>query len=82
MDGFKKFQRLRVKELLLQTVWKLFRKFLSEVEICIMWSSIQVLPNQASKRLFYTFEDIEYESPMRRYIKKPSEASEQIQFKG
>ena len=24
-----------------------------------MWSSIQVLPNQVSKKSFYTFEDIE-----------------------
>ena len=34
-----------------------FRKFSSELEKCIMWSSIQVLPNQVSKKSFYTFED-------------------------
>ena len=34
-----------------------FRK--SEVEKRIMWSSIQVLPNQVSKKSFYTFEDID-----------------------
>ena len=33
-----------------------FRKFLSEVEKCIMWNLIQVLPNQVSKKSFYTFE--------------------------
>ena len=36
-----------------------FRKFSSEVEKCIMWSSIQVLPNQVSKKSFYTLEDID-----------------------
>ena len=41
------------------TVLKLFRKFSSEVEKCIMWSSIQVLPNQVSKKSFYMFEDID-----------------------
>ena len=36
-----------------------FRKFSSEMEKCIMWSSSQVLPNQVSKKPFYTFEDID-----------------------
>ena len=40
-------------------VWKLFKKFSSEVEKCIKWSLIQVLPNQVSKLSFYTFEDID-----------------------
>ena len=40
-------------------VWKLFSTFLSEVEKCIMWSSIQIFPNQVSKKSFYTFEDID-----------------------
>ena len=31
------------------TIQKLFRKFSSEVEKFITWSSIQVLPNQVSK---------------------------------
>ena len=35
------------------------RKFSSEVGKCIMWSPIQVLPNQVSKKSFYTFEDID-----------------------
>ena len=43
----------------LQTYGSFFRKFSSEVEKCIMWSSIQVLPNQVSKTSFYTFEDID-----------------------
>ena len=29
------------------------------MEKCIMWSSIQVLPNQVSKKSFYTFEDVD-----------------------
>ena len=55
------------------TVQKLFPKISSEVEKCIMWSSIQVLPNQVSKKSFNTFEDIDYESLVQSYIKKPSE---------
>ena len=30
---------------------------------CITWSSIQVFPNQASKKSFYTFEDIDMRVP-------------------
>ena len=42
-----------------KTVRSFFRNFSSEVEKCIMGSSIQVLPNQVSKKSFYTFEDID-----------------------
>ena len=49
------------------------RKFLSEVEKCIMWSSIQVLPNQVSKISFYTFEDIDLREPHTKLHKKLSE---------
>ena len=38
------------------TYGSFFRKFSSEVETCIMWSSSQVLPNQVSKKSFYTFQ--------------------------
>ena len=41
------------------TYGSFFRKCSSEVEKCIMWSSIQVLPNQVSKKSFCTFEDID-----------------------
>ena len=44
-----------------------------------MWSSIQVLPNQVSKKSFYTFEDIDLRESHARLHKKPSE---QIEFKG
>ena len=58
------------------------RNFSSEVEKCIMWSSIQVLPNQVSKKSFYTFKILTYESPMQSYIKNRAKLSEQIEFKG
>ena len=38
-----------------------------------MWSSIQVLPNQISKKAFYTFEDIDLREPHEKLHKKPSE---------
>ena len=44
-----------------------------------MWSSIQELPNQVSKKSFYTFEDID-ESPMQKYIKNRAKLWELIQF--
>ena len=55
------------------TVWKLFQKFSSKVEKCIIWSSIQVLPNQVSKTSFYTFEDIDLRESHAKLDKKPSE---------
>ena len=47
-----------------------------------MWSSIQVLPNQVSKKSSCTFEDIDFESPMQSYIKNRVKLWEQIEFKG
>ena len=38
-----------------------------------MWSSIQVLPNQVSKKSFYTFEDIDSRESHTRLHKKSSE---------
>ena len=35
-----------------------------------MGSSVQVLPNQVSKKSFYTFEDIEFRESHASYIKK------------
>ena len=43
------------------------------MEKCIMWSSIQVLPNQVSKKSFYTLEDIDLREPHAKLHKKPSE---------
>ena len=74
VDGFKKFKRFRVKELLLYNRMEaFFQKFSSEVEKCITWSSIQVLPNQVSKKSFYTFKDIELRKSYAKLHKKPSE---------
>ena len=50
---------IELRNFFFTTVWKLFRKFSSQVEKCIMWNSIQVLPNQVSKKSFYMFEDID-----------------------
>ena len=51
---------IEVRNFTLQPYGNFFRKFSSEVEKCIMWSSIQVLPNQVSKKSFYIkFEDID-----------------------
>ena len=38
-----------------------------------MWSSTQVLPNQVSKKSFYTFEDIDLQESRAKVQKKPSE---------
>ena len=50
--------------------------FSSEVDKCIMWSSIQVLPNQVSKKSFYTFEDIDVRESHAKLHRKPSETLE------
>ena len=38
-----------------------------------MWSSIQVLPNQVSKTLFYTCKDIDLRESHAKLHKRPSE---------
>ena len=38
-----------------------------------MWNSIQVLPNQVSKKSFYMFEDIDLRESNAKLYKKPSE---------
>ena len=38
-----------------------------------MWSSIQVLPNQVSKKSFYTLEDIDLRESHAKVHKKPRE---------
>ena len=38
-----------------------------------MWNSIQVFPNQVSKKSFYTFEDIDLRESHAKLHKKPSE---------
>ena len=56
------------------TVWKLFSKiFIRSGNTCIMWSSIQVLPNQVSRKPFHTFEGIDLRESHAKLHKKPSE---------
>ena len=55
------------------TVQKLFSKIFIRSGKCIMWSPIQVLPNQASKKSFYTFEDIDLRESHANLHKKLSE---------
>ena len=38
-----------------------------------MWSSVQVLPNQISKKSLYTFEDIDLRESHAKLRKKPSD---------
>ena len=47
-----------------------------------MWSSIQVLPNQVSKKSFYTFEDINLRESHAKLHKNRVKLWEQIEFKG
>ena len=51
------------------TVSKLFSKIFIGNGKCIMWSSIQVLPNQVSKKSSVCLKILTYESPMQSYIK-------------
>ena len=51
------------------TVWKLFLKIFIRSGKCIIWSSIQVLPNQVSKNPSIRLKILTCESPMQSYIK-------------
>ena len=74
MDGFKKFPRYWVKELLLYNRMEaFFENFHQKWKKCIMWNSIQVLTNQVSKKSFYTFEDIDLRESHAKLHKNPSE---------
>ena len=68
------FNGFELRNFSLQSYRSFFGKFSSEVERCIMWSSIQVLPNQVSKMLFYTFEDIDLRESHAKLYKKLSES--------
>ena len=57
----------------LQPYGSFFRKFSSEVEKCIMWSSTQTLPNQVNQKSFHMFEDIDLRESHAELHKKPSE---------
>ena len=47
-----------------------------------MWSSIQVLPNQVSKKSFYMFEDVGLREAYEKFHKNRVKLWEQIEFKG
>ena len=47
-----------------------------------MWNSIQVLPNQVSKKSFYTFEDIDLRESHAKLHKNRVKLWEEIEFKG
>ena len=73
-SGFKKSQRLWLKELLLcNHIEAIFENFHQKWKKSIMWSSIQVHSNQVSKKSFYTFEDIDLWESHAKAHKKPSE---------
>ena len=59
-----------------------FSKFSSEVEKCITWSSIQILPNQVSKNRSIRLKILTYESPMQSDVKNRVKHWEQIEFEG
>ena len=47
-----------------------------------MWSSVQVLPNQVSKKSFYAFEDIDLRESRTKLHKNRVKLWEQNEFKG
>ena len=47
-----------------------------------MWNSIQVLPNQVSKKSFYMYEDIDLRESNAKLHKNRVKLWEQIEFKG
>ena len=73
MDGFKKFQRYWVKKLLLYNRIEDFSKTFIRSEKMDHLNSIQVLPNQVSKKSFCTFEDIDLREPYAKLHEKQSE---------
>ena len=65
---------IELKNFCFITAWKLFSKIFIRSGKCIMWSSIQALPNQVSKNSLYTFEDSDLRASHGKLHKKPSEA--------
>ena len=75
MDGFKISNGFELSNFYFTTVWKLFPKiFIRGGKMHHMaWSSIQVLPNQVSKKSFCGFEDIDLREFHAKSHGKPSE---------
>ena len=70
---FRNSNGIELRNFYFATVQKLFKKFSSEMEKCIMWNSIQVLPNQVSKNPSIRFEDIDLRESHAKLHKKSSE---------
>ena len=51
------------------------------MEKCIIWNSIEVLPNQVNKKSFYTFEVIDLREFYAKLHKNRVKLWEQIEFK-
>ena len=56
--------RIELRNFYFTTVKKLFSKIFIRSGKCIMWSSVQVLPNQVVKNLSVRLKISTYESPM------------------
>ena len=61
-----------LRNLYFTAVQKLISKIFIRSGKCIMWNSIQVLPNQVSKKSFYMYEDIDLRESHAKLHKKPS----------
>ena len=75
MDGFKKFQRFWVKELLLYNRMEaFFENFHQKWKNALCGAQFSHFQNQVSKKSFYTFEDIDLqESHAKLHKTEPSE---------
>ena len=76
------FNGIELRNIYFATIWKLFSKIFIRSGKCIMWSTIQVLPNQVSKKSFYTFEDIDLRESRAELHKNPSETLGADSIKG
>ena len=87
MDGYKKFQRYLVKEVLLYNHIELFyENFHQKWKNASCGAQFKVLPNQVRKKSFYMFEDIHLREfhakfPEQNYIKGREKLWAQIQLK-
>ena len=64
---------IKLRDFYFTTIQKLFSKIFIRSGKCIMWSSIQVLQNQVSKKSFHTFEDIDLRESHAKLHKKLGE---------
>ena len=81
MDGFKKFQQYWVQELIFHNRMEAFFENFHQ-KWKMRYVSIHVVPNQVSKRPFYTFEGIDLREFHAKFIKIRVKLWELIQSKG